>query len=247
LLSITSSAAIKKLINCARCNVEIEKTNNRHKYCSSCVIEIKRARDREYGAKNAEKARKRATDWHWANRDYAIGRARARRNENLDDVRKKDRERYAANPGPKLKSSKSWYDKNRDAILEANKTEESRARAAEYWRRKRAEDENYRLHSNMSRAVRQAISGKGSRSWEELVGYTTEDLKSHLERQFSKNMSWDNYGEEGWHVDHIIPRAAFAYTAAADPDFKACWALTNLRPLWAEDNLRKSGTRTHLI
>jgi 5-methylcytosine-specific restriction endonuclease McrA len=50
-------------------------------------------------------------------------------------------------------------------------------------------------------------------------------------------MSWDNCNE--WHIDHIIPKAAFNYEKPEDIDFKKCWALKNLQPLWAKENHEK--------
>jgi hypothetical protein len=56
-------------------------------------------------------------------------------------------------------------------------------------------------------------------------------------------MSWGNYGLHGWHVDHIIPCASFDLT---DPEQqRQCFHYTNLQPLWAEDNLRKSDKLPH--
>lgn len=98
----------------------------------------------------------------------------------------------------------------------------------------------------MASSIHQALrEQKAGRKWEALAGYTREQLAMHLERQFLPGMSWDNMGE--WHIDHIVPRKSFAYATADDPDFKACWALTNLRPLWAADNIRKHANRTHLL
>lgn len=77
----------------------------------------------------------------------------------------------------------------------------------------------------------------GDRKWFELLGYNADDLKKHLERRFKDGMSWDNYGE--WHIDHIIPVSAHNFQSTDDVDFKKCWALKNLQPLWAKDNLRK--------
>lgn len=107
-------------------------------------------------------------------------------------------------------------------------------------------DPGWRLHSSMSVLVRRGLNGsKGGRPWEQLVGYSRDDLRRHLERQFTKGMTWGNIGQ--WHVDHILPRASFTFTSSCDPEFKACWALTNLRPLWGGDNRKKSNRRTHLI
>ncbi len=105
-----------------------------------------------------------------------------------------------------------------------------------------------RLRVNFSVNVRQSLNAgaKGGRSWESVVGYTVEDLRTHLERQFIRHMSWDNYGIV-WHVDHIVPLASFNFTSTDDPEFMAAWALTNLRPLWKRANMRKGGRRRHLI
>jgi hypothetical protein len=50
-----------------------------------------------------------------------------------------------------------------------------------------------------------------------------------------RGMSWDSYGE--WHVDHVRPCSLFDQRDAVQ--FAECWALSNLQPLWAEDNVRK--------
>jgi hypothetical protein len=96
-----------------------------------------------------------------------------------------------------------------------------------------------RINESMGAMVYQALKeNKKGRKWESFVGYTLDDLMKHLENQFKDGMSWDNKGE--WHIDHIIPRSHFHFTSPEDSEFKECWALTNLQPLWAEDNLRKA-------
>lgn len=96
-----------------------------------------------------------------------------------------------------------------------------------------------KLNQNMSRNIRQALKGaKAERHWEDLVGYTLKELKEHLESQFDKNMNWDNQGSY-WEIDHIIPKNQFHYTTAEDHDFKICWSLMNLRPLYWQDNVNR--------
>jgi hypothetical protein len=87
--------------------------------------------------------------------------------------------------------------------------------------------------------MRKSLNGiKESKSWETLVGYSLEQLKLHLECQFTDGMSWENYGK--WHIDHITPLSSFDIQNYNDENFKKCWSLENLQPLWAEDNLKKS-------
>ncbi len=80
---------------------------------------------------------------------------------------------------------------------------------------------------------------KAGRHWEDLIPYTADDLRQHIENQFQPGMTWENYGKYGWHIDHIIPIKSFNFTSTEHPDFQKCWALENLRPLWAKDNHRK--------
>ena len=58
-----------------------------------------------------------------------------------------------------------------------------------------------------------------------------------LEKNFQPRMTWENYGL--WHVDHKIPKSVFNYKNAEDLDFQKCWALSNLRPMWARENMSK--------
>lgn len=72
------------------------------------------------------------------------------------------------------------------------------------------------------------------------LGYTWRDLRLHLEAQFTPEMNWDNWGSY-WHVDHIRPLHLFKYLDLDDPLYAEAWALSNLRPLPAAENLSKGG------
>jgi hypothetical protein len=93
---------------------------------------------------------------------------------------------------------------------------------------------NVRLRSQMWRALGEQKRG---RRWEAIVGYTVDELRAHLEARFVDGMSWENMGE--WHIDHIRPLASFVFDGPDCPNVKRAWALSNLQPLWAQDNARK--------
>jgi hypothetical protein len=50
-------------------------------------------------------------------------------------------------------------------------------------------------------------------------------------------MTWDNYGE--WHIDHIKPISSFTFETCDDEQFKECWSLENLQPMWGVENIKK--------
>jgi hypothetical protein len=107
------------------------------------------------------------------------------------------------------------------------------------WDRKAMLDPLHRLGNNIRAGMHHALKGKkGFRKWEDLVGYTLQDLVNHIEPLLSENMTWDNYGLV-WHVDHITPKSWFKYTSINDAKFKECWALSNLQPKLRADNIRK--------
>lgn len=107
--------------------------------------------------------------------------------------------------------------------------------------RERRNNPTYKLRGGMGSRIRTSLKGnKGGRHWEGLVNYTLKDLKKHLEKQFTDEMSWDNYGTY-WHLEHIIPISAFNFSNPKHIDFRRCWELSNLRPLEKIENLSKGG------
>jgi hypothetical protein len=104
----------------------------------------------------------------------------------------------------------------------------------------------HKLHARISSNVRQSLThGKKGATSYELIGYSKDQLVVHLERQFLPKMGWHNISQ--WHIDHIVPLASFKFDSAEDDGFKAAWALTNLRPVWAAINLRKHARREFLL
>lgn len=88
--------------------------------------------------------------------------------------------------------------------------------------------------------MRQSLNGeRKSNSWVNLVDFTLDELKNHLESKFLNGMTWENYGQV-WHIDHIKPLSSFKIISDNCPEFRACWSLSNLQPLFALDNILKS-------
>lgn len=159
-----------------------------------------------------------------------------------------------------LKKCKRYYGKNKEEIKEYYKEyclrnkeridERGKKYIKEYrethreqineWQRNHRNNPKWKLSCNISTAITHSLKdGKDGCRWETLVGYTLKKLMKHLERQFTLEMSWDNYGTY-WHLDHKTPKSAFNFSSYNHIDFRRCWALENLRPLEKHKNFVKS-------
>lgn len=136
--------------------------------------------------------------------------------------------------------SKEWTKKyridNYDLILKRSKEHYAKIKDnIEYKNKRKQWDKNRNQKQKFSRSFSSAMysalkNNKAGRHWEELVPYTLDQLRQHLESQFTSEMNWDNYGSY-WEIDHIIPQNLFKYSTAKDKEFQICWSLYNLRPL----------------
>jgi len=181
--------------------------------------------------KECDKTRRKEHDVKFPEKAKALHRSyRARHQE---EQKERCRIWYLEHKDRARENSRRWRKNNpekyRAAAIRCNNKERSTAKG--------------RLCSNISRIINLSLKGnKAGRHWEALVGYTIADLRLHLEKQFQPGMTWDNYGK--WHIDHKIPRSVFNYETPEDIDFKKCFSLNNLQPLWAEDNDKKGAKLT---
>ncbi len=179
--------------------------------------------------------------------------AKEYREKNKELIAKKKKAYYQQNKEKIAKRDKSYYQQNKEKILSYQSTEQYKAKrkirrkaykktAAAYQRRKRQTDPAFRLRCVVSTAVCNALKKQGSTkggSTFSALPYSPQDLVEHLERQFDEKMNWDNYGEY-WHVDHIYPQSLLPYSSLEEENFQKCWALENLQPLEAIENIKKS-------
>ncbi len=206
---------------------------------ANCLV-CERDRTKQWRQNNPEKSKKSAANWRIRNpivaKDSAKKTREARKESNKAYQKKWTQENpsYFSEYRAKHKDERSEY--NRQWRSEnTDKVKEHAKRA--YCRKK--EDLKYRLSASVKATISKSItrgSKKGRKTFD-ILGYSVEDLKGHLELQFTEGMSWDNYGE--WHIDHKIPVAVFNYETPYDFDFKRCWSLENLQPMWGDKNRSK--------
>lgn len=160
------------------------------------------------------------------------------------------------NPDSYKKSAKKWRENNKEklAIYRKQYREDNRERYRELARirnkQRRDEDPGFKLLGNLRHRVRLAIkTNSKSESTRELIGCSIEDLIKHLENNFILEpregidgddfipMSWENYGNPVWHIDHIKPCSIFDLS---DPlEQRRCFNWRNVQPMYAIENIIK--------
>jgi hypothetical protein len=140
------------------------------------------------------------------------------------------REYYNNNLDKCRQSSKIWYDNNKQSV-QKNQTI--------YRKNKRKNNIYYKLTCSLRNRLRASMKNTIKRDRTlNLIGCSITELKAYLENKFQQGMSWDNHGYYGWHIDHIRPISSFDLSDPAQ--VKECFHYSNLQPLWAIDNLKKS-------
>ena len=115
-------------------------------------------------------------------------------------------------------------------------TEEARAKRRAYKRQRIKADPSIKVQDSLRTRLNKFIKGRNKSGIRNLLSCSWLQFRRHLESQFQRGMSWENYGKH-WHIDHIIPCAAFDHSNPAQ--LRQCWHFTNLRPLEANKNMAK--------
>lgn len=104
-------------------------------------------------------------------------------------------------------------------------------------------DKEYHFIHHMRKTIsRQLKENKGIKinATAQYIGCSYAFLKNRITALFKEGMTWDNYGINGWHIDHHIPISWFDLTDIRQ--VAICFHYKNLYPLWGEENIKKGGT-----
>ena len=151
---------------------------------------------------------------------------------NKENILSKNKEYRVLNRAKVLEQKMRYRENNKDKIAKSRKNHKKNH--PEYYN-----SIKYKLTQSLRSRVRSVVK-KGYKSdyTMKLLGCDVITLINHLESKFRDGMSWDKYGNVGWHIDHIIPCNSFDLT---DPiQQKKCFHYTNLQPLWYWENCSKS-------
>jgi len=199
---------------------------------------------------------------HYQDRERILERKRNYYFQNKEWAKAKQQEHYWSRPEVERQKAKErhWLNRNRNNRLSAiyrqnnqdkliaymkewrkNNKSQHNLKCKEYKRRQRATNPTYVLSNRVGRAIAHHLKrNKNGKSWKKYLNFTPQELKEHLESQFTDGMTWQKFLNAEIHIDHIKPVSAFYFDSIYDSEFQECWSLENLQPLWAKDNIRKS-------
>lgn len=204
----------------------IKQNPGKHSACAMRWVKKNPEKMKGYREKRKDKQKIYEKKWVAKNPDKVKAKYKRYHQRHPEKVKEKTRQRWLSGKGAEAK--KRYKTVSRDKYLAGVKKQNAR----------RWSDPTFRISRTISIRMNDTLSGrKNYRRWQTLVGYGLEELRKHLSEQFAEGMTWENHGD--WHIDHRRPIASFDFTSPEDPGFKECWALGNLQPLWAKENMAK--------
>lgn len=211
-------------------------------------------RNKLYVENNKDKVSKQRTEYYNNNKDKILDYQIEYRESNKDRMTERDKKYYQMVQNKRKTDedfnkkymkriddyNTEYYKKNKDKLFNQRKlyrgNNKGQIRKAESikWHN----DANFRLKKSMSQTFIAVVhNNRKSSTYLDKVGLTPMDIRDHLESLFTDGMTWDNYGNGGWEIDHIKPKHLFDHTD--EKQLQECWSLSNLQPLWKEDNVQK--------
>jgi len=203
--------------------------------CKRCETE----RTKKYISENREFVLAKRKERYYKNQEINLAKKKKYDNDNRELIRKRARESYDPEKAKKyykenkeeiLKRNKRWSDENKDRHRKIN------CENTKNWLK---ENPHVVVWRQMVYRLIKKFNKKKESSTSEILGYSALDLKLHIQNQFVEGMSWENWGK--WHIDHIKP----IFTFDVNTPISEVNALENLRPIWAEENLKRKRTSTY--
>lgn len=198
------------------------------------------SRDSYHRHKNDPGAAEKRKDWYAKHKDsdwYKESTKKAQKRFVDSGKKAESDKRYSeseAGMASRDKARKQWREK----------FEKEKGIPVSSWRLKN--DPQFKLHSRLNTRISQALKKQGvvkAAKTAELIDAEIADFRAYLAANWEEGMSWENYGRDGWHVDHIRPCASFDLTDTEQQ--LVCFNWRNLRPMWGAANVSKSDNYDH--
>jgi hypothetical protein len=229
---------------CSKCNKEkkvcefgkLKSSKDGYRYfCKECRNSVEKTYD---GVNVSERKKK----WRENNKEK-IKKHYQETKKNILDYQKKYREE---NLDKIIERRKKYYNFNKKEIQDKTKIYRKNNKNIRniYESTKKKNNPVYLLlcgmRSRLCSYLKKSNITKKNKTFD-IVGCSPEFLKEHLEKQFTEGMCWEN--RDKWHIDHIIPLSS---ANTEEELYKLCH-YTNLQPLWAEENIKKSNKIVELV
>ena len=223
------------------------------------------SKKREEGYFRDYEAKRRETDPNWRANKARVARDSYHRHKDDDGAKEKRKQKYEKikttdwyqESSKRAKAKFAASGKKAQADLAYSQSEAgrlSRVKARKAWRErfeaekgmpisswKLKNDPQFKLHVRLNQRISDVLKRQGVAKASKTVDLIDAEIvhfKAYLAANWAEGMSWENYGRDGWHVDHIRPCASFDLT---DEDQQlVCFNWRNLRPMWAAENISKS-------
>lgn len=176
-----------------------------------------------------EKMRQRSRQYYIVHRDELLARGELRQQANQEKINEQARNRYAKNPQKYRQYQKDWRQRNKERTnLKDRKRDQEKYKT----------DPQFKLTKLLRNRLNASVRNSAKRgSAVRNLGCTIPEFKRYLESQFEPGMSWDNWSKTGWHIDHI--KSLYLFDLTNPQDVRRALHYTNMRPMWATDNLQR--------
>jgi len=218
----------KSYIKKYRQNIDQKIIKYRKEYRKNNKIKISNLM-RKYRKENKEEIKKNQEKYRHKNKQNIIEYRKEWYKKNKNKCQNYSRRYYQKNIKKLKKQNRQWKKDNKEKILKQQR---------KYKSERMKVDINFRLSENLRGRIYHALKRNlKSAKTQELLGCTIPELKRHLEKKFKQGMNWENWGLYGWHIDHIKP--CYSFDLSNKKEQQKCFHYKNLRPLWAEENLKR--------
>jgi len=231
---------------CIICKREYEVNSNIQKYCKKCKKEAIRKIRLEYYKNNKLRLKEESKKYNIKHKEGKKKYNKKYYDSNKEEIIKYQKNYYKNHKEEKKEYNKEYRENNKEELSKKIKIyyKENKSKINKkhnkYKVKRYSNDINFRIMEVLRSRLNKALKNNfKSAETIKLLGCSINELKQHLEKQFKKGMSWDNYGFHGWHIDHIIPCSSFDLNKLYEQE--KCFHYTNLQPLWMNDNLKKGG------
>lgn len=205
---------------------------------------------KEYRQKYKEKLKEKAKEYYLDNKDKIKEQYKNYRLSNKDKIKENEKHVYSINKEKLKEKAKNYYWANKDKIKEKYKEYQKEYRKSHKDKKnkmrklKRKTDIIYRITCQLRTRLNKAFKNQKvikSKHTLKLLGCSLDYLKNHLQQTAIKNgyndFNINNYSSNEYHIDHIIPCAAF--NLKCNYHQQLCFNWSNLQILSAKENLLK--------